>query len=123
MAGQDSVDEMEQMMLQMEQMKELIVVLKCVAQPQRLNGGCDGDGKKRRKGRKELVEQGQKRISAGGMIFPLLYLDIGMRKYETIHKMNCLCMEEKKEIKGEIPQGWNSQTWHLNCLYQQGWVS
>ena len=28
MAGQDSVDEMEQMMLQMEQMKELIVVLK-----------------------------------------------------------------------------------------------
>ena len=56
------------------------------------------------------MEQGQKRISAGGVIFPLLYLDIGMRKYETIHKMNCSCMEEKKEIKGEIPQGWNSQT-------------
>ena len=28
MAGRDSVDEMEQMMLQMEQMKELIVALK-----------------------------------------------------------------------------------------------
>ena len=44
MAGRDSVDEMEQMMLQMEQMKELIVELKRERQEEsekRRWGGCE----------------------------------------------------------------------------------